>query len=687
MRHSILRRAAACVLAAVMAAAALTVGVSAVTPASHTVFTGERLLEGWYPSFITQYQQPDAMDSFITAIKNDGAAIEVEYTGNAEIGLLLQSYPVKDGSQNYPHASIGGGKVTEKNGHKLATFEAAKLIEKYTSTKHPDDGSNLSLSNVLNFGVGGSGDTVYSIVVRWEYPGDPSLDISLDKEFQTITGWGASYTWYGDWVEQNNSREQVFDWIFNDCGFNILRFRDLQMVRAYGGDWESTDYANRAYKLYYDAAKKRGIDPIVVVTSWGEYKEADWCTLSKDADGNEFYTLKKDSNGNYRYEDLAQFYVKSVQQFKDAGIPIDYYSISNEVELQQFRVDEQGNARSDGGFFLGPEETQYYCSYAKAYIATYKAFQKAFGSSAPKLLAAETMAANPELLKRYIDPIIRECPESVTDVAHHLYGSNLTAENFSKIADEYYGKYGLWQTEWYNNDFFGHASVMINELINENLNAYLYWNGFWIPDDAKCLIEVGDWAPSSYVSRRGNHYIMMHFSRFIKAGYKRVGSSVRYANTKAAAFKSPDGEKLVIVALNDSETDETLNINLGAKVEGQEIWRTTRRTKDVSKEIAENVYMQKTDEKAITDGGTLKIPANTLTTYVLDISAGDPVYGQMGDLNGDGYLNVSDGIIMQKILARVESGKKYPGADLDGDGMFTVADGIAMQKLLAGFKI
>lgn len=620
-RNSTLFKAIALVLAVLTAYLSMGITVAADTPASFTVFDGQRKLasDSWYPSFITQYMESAKMDSFIQAIQHDGATIEVTYTGNAKVGLLLQSYPVKSGSQTYPSATISNPTVTTSGNRKVATFKASDLIKAYTSTKHPDDGSYLSLNNVLNFGVDGAGNTVYSVVVRWTYPGDPSINIDTSSTHQTMEGWGASYTWYGDWVSNNNKKEQIFDWIFNDCEFNILRFRDLNRVRGYGGGFEDTNYRTRAYKEYYDAAVKRGITPTVLVTSWGEYRDEDWVALSGDNQGHVYYTLAKDANGNYRYNDLAQFCVKSVQLFIDAGIPVDYFSISNEVELQERREDENGNPRENAGFFLGTTETQNYCSYAKAYIAVYDAFQAAFGEKAPKLLAAETMAALPDLLKAYIDPIIKERPETVTTVAHHLYGSPNTAADFSRISDMYSDKYSIWQTEWYNNDFFGQASTIINELVNENLNAYLYWNGLWIPDNANCLIQIDDWVPNAAVSRRGNHYIMMHFSKFIKAGYVRIDSESYASNVKTVAFKSPDSSKIVLVALNDSANSETIKLNLGVDVKSAEVWRTTKKTDDISKETTLNEYMTKVTNQTVSDGGNLTFPANTLTTVVIDV--------------------------------------------------------------------
>ncbi len=624
MTRSIFGRLLAVFLAVVIAAGCMAVNVSADTAASYTVFEGTQKIDGWFPSFITQYMAPDKMADFISAIKHDGATIEITYTGSAQIAILLQSYPVKDGSQNYPHASISNCTTKTSGGKTVAVFKAADMIKAYTDTVHPDDNSHLSLSNVLNFGIGGEGNTIYSVVVRWTYSGDPSIKVDLRKTYQTMEGFGASYTWYGDWITNLSSakKKEVFDWVFNECGLIILRFRYLNKVRAYGGSWESTNYKSRAYYEWYKAAKDRGVDPIVIVTSWGEYREEGWVTQSKDSEGHVFNTLKKDANGNYRYSDLANFCVQSVQYFLDAGIPVDYFSIANEVELQRLRVDENGNAREDAGFYLSPTETSYSASYAKAYVAVYDAFQKAFGKNAPTLLAAETMAADVNLLNSYIDAINKERPGIVTDVAHHLYGSTVTADNFARIGEQYYGKYKLWQTEWYNKDFLGHAGVMIDELANENINAYLYWAGYWLYEtgdaDGEHLIDVKDYSANPTITRRGNHFIMAHFARFIKRGYVRVDSESYACNSKSVAFKSPDGKKLVIVALNNSSSDETLKLEIGAEVKSAEAYRTTKKTDDVTKEATTNEYMKKMNA-SVKDGSSISLPAYTLTTLILDL--------------------------------------------------------------------
>ena len=612
-------KAVSVVLAALMLLTTLSVVSFADTPAKYTLFEGEQVLDGWYPSFFLQYAEPEKASNFLEAIQNDGATIEITYTGSANLSLLLQSYPVS-GGDNYSFATFSRYTTKTDGDKKVAVFSAEDFIDTYTSTKHADDGSYLRLDNVMNFGVDGHGNTVYSIIVRWTIKGDPGITVDLDTRYQTFEGWGASYTWYGDWLTNNVHAEEAYDWIFEDAEFNILRFRDLNKVIGYGGGYEDTTY--KSYKAYYNAAVKRGVDPIVMVTSWGQYdRNLDFVAFTeKDDEGHTYYTLAKDENGEYMYDELADFCVQSIQYFFDAGIPVDYFSISNETELQGLHIDEQGNARDEAGFYFGPDENEYHCAYWKAHIAVYEAFQEAFGEDAPKITGAEVMADTASLMEEYLEPLIEAAPESFDMIPHHLYGSANTPASFSEVYEKF-GDYTLWQTEWYNNDYFGHAKVLIDELNYENVNAYLYWNGVWPEDDGNCLIEIGGWESNAYVKPRGNHYIMMHFSKFIKNGYTRVETDLNAVNSDVTAFVSPDNDELVLVILNTSENDETLKLAVNDyRIKSGHIYRSTKNTDDYEKEQEFNEYMADMGSLKTT---SIEIPSDTLTTLVMKIEPRD----------------------------------------------------------------
>ena len=451
---------------------------------------------------------------------------------------------------------------------------------------------------------------------------DDAEIVKLDKNttYQTIDGFGASYTWYLGWAVNNNQSETIWDWTFNDTEFNIIRFRDLNEIR----NPDEAKQAEEGYKEYYtvySAALERGIDPTVLVTSWGEYRrDLPWVAYTEKSDsGYSYYTLAKDENGEYMYDELAQFCVQSVKYFFDAGIPVDYFSISNEVELQERHVDENGEARDEAGFFFGQEEDDYHCCYWKAHIAVYNAFKEAFGEFAPKLIGAETMAAWPDLISGYLDPVFENCPESVEVVGHHLYGmedyGGFEPKNFNAVYEASKGR-RMWMTEWYNKNYFDHAGIIIDELINENLSAYLYWDGVWRFNQGSCIIEVGD-SPDSEIKRMGNHYIMMHFSKFIKKGYQRIDVSEELGS-KIAAFKSPDGSKVVIVAANTLENGEFLRLDAGEDILDSHVWQSVEGESEFG---FDNEYMQDMGEF----DDELWLPARSLTTIEIGLTA-DPNY-------------------------------------------------------------
>lgn len=193
-------------------------------------------------------------------------------------------------------------------------------------------------------------------------------------------------------------------------------------------------------------------------------------------------------------------------------------------------------------------------------------------------------------------------------VAHHLYGTTLSAANFESIYNNF-SNYRLWQTEWYNNDYFELGDVILNELISENISAFLYWNGVWIHDEGNCLIEISTWEPSAEIKRMPGHYIMMHYSKFIKNGYKRVDVTENL-KAKVGAFKAPDDSKLVVIVSNNTDKEDELNIPLEYRVVNSSVYQSLE---------SSQTYM--TELGVFTDG--MKIPANSLTTIVFELETGE----------------------------------------------------------------
>lgn len=576
-------------------------------------------ISGWFHWFCCI---EDDFASLYDALSRDNVEMIIKYTGDVDIAATFTHW----GSVS----DVGCSDVITRDGYNYAIFDTDAVKDMFTKfaadEANIDENGNVkdAMTLSLNAQNGTAWDTIYGLyVVEAEYVDPATLNVvtvDMDKTYQTIDGWGASYTWYSDWLPQVDAAEEGYDWIFNEAEFNILRFRDLNGVIGDERAEATTGYPK--YKAYYDAAIERGIEPIVLVTSWGQYaRDLDFVAYTDlSANGYSYYTLAKDENGEYMYDELAEFCVQSVQCFIDAGIPVDYFSISNEIELQERHVDEQGNARDEAGFFFGTEETDDYCAYWKAHLAIYNAFKEAFGDDAPSIIGAETMGAYADLLEGYLDPLFEVDPDCVDVVAHHLYGTTITERNFAKIANAF-SDYRLWQTEWYQNDYFYLAEVIVDELVNENLTAWLYWDGVWIEDEGNCLIEISTWTKDATIKRNGGHYIMTHFSKFIKNGYVRVDVSERLGS-KVAAFVSPDRDKLVMVVANDSDNDEIMELNLDANVESSCVYQSVESTGEYLTDLGEYT-------------SDVSFPAGSLTTIVFNLGAGEESADIGDDVSND----------------------------------------------------
>mgnify|MGYP003217193027 FL=1 len=158
--------------------------------------------------------------------------------------------------------------------------------------------------------------------------------------------------------------------------------------------------------------------------------------------------------------------------------------------------------------------------------------------------------------------------------------------------------------------------MMANEFIYENVNAYLYWNGVWVADLGNCLIEVDD-DKNGDIRRVGNHYIMMHFSKYIKRGYQRVEVE-NSSGATVVAFKAPDSHRLVIVAVNNKDSYEDLYVDLGGAVPtGSSAYQT------IGNESRFKFKYWQDAGQFNPDGNEL--PPLSVTTFVIDLPA-DPNY-------------------------------------------------------------
>lgn len=336
-------------------------------------------------------------------------------------------------------------------------------------------------------------------------------------------------------------------------------------------------------KLIVQEANKR--TPIeVLLTSWspaGKYK-----SNGKPANDGTKATLAKDDSGNFVYNGFANWWFQSLLQYKSRGINPAYIGIQNEPNF---------NPGYEGCIFMPQEQlvldekldsTYMVASYSKAFNMVYEVLDshKTELVKMPKMIGPEVIgienawSGKPSDYTKYMD--MSRCYA----VAHHLYtgGNPNDADsyiyNLGKIAGQY-PSIPKMQTEFNDGDWYSTALLVQNSLIYENVNSYLVWTLCW-PNSDFLAIE-NPWTSGSWISPNGytvgkEYYAFKQFTKFIKPGWRRTGTTNKSFQLRSSSFISPDGSELSIVVINTSTLDQSIFIDpLNFKITDGNIYRTS----------------------------------------------------------------------------------------------------------------
>ena len=167
---------------------------------------------------------------------------------------------------------------------------------------------------------------------------------------------------------------------------------------------------------------------------------------------------------------------------------------------------------------------------------------------------------------------------------------------------------------------------MINNCLTlENANAYLFWGGVWKMSydnlASTTLIPCGvysELAPNSkgYIVT-GDYYALRHFSEFIRPGYTRVANTVTHlvsemmTDVRASSYLSPDGQRLVIVLMNNGKKPQQLKLSTGDFGGNSQVFQSVFSDGYTSDMLYQNLGSLNTDIP-------LALPASSVTTVVLD---------------------------------------------------------------------
>ncbi|SHO47488.1 glycoside hydrolase family 30 protein [Anaerocolumna xylanovorans] len=261
------------------------------------------------------------------------------------------------------------------------------------------------------------------------------------------------------------------------------------------------------------------------------------------------------------YDAWAEIFVKYLKAYEKEGIVIKRVTIQNEPNAVQ---------TWDSCQFTGEDERRFACEHLKG-----------------KLEAAGLLDVKISCWDHNKDLIVERCEEVFADekalkdisgVAFHWY----TGDHFEAlqcIRDKYPGKeliftegcveYSRFATANQTQNAEMYAHDIIGNL-NSGMNGYIDWN--LILDEKGGPNHVGNFCDAPVmcdttqdtVDVKLSYYYIGHFSRFIKAGAKRVLVSRYTDKLDCCGFLNPDGG-MVLVALNKTNEEQNFEIMMDGK--------------------------------------------------------------------------------------------------------------------------
>ena len=232
-----------------------------------------------------------------------------------------------------------------------------------------------------------------------------SVTVDPSATAQKVTGFGGASVYYQSWLKNLPAEDQeaIFDTAFTGLNLSLLRV----------GNWYQDEDAT---KLQDDidivkAAKKRLGDHMKIqMSSWSApAKLKPSGNINGKVDGqkiksqNTLKTSNSDPYGKYVYSDFANWWKKSLEAYKAAGISPDYISLQNEPDME---ADYEET-------LFEPTETNEIAGYKEALNAVYDAVK-----GQTKLLGPEPLGIGYSNFEKYA----KELDANKLDgYSYHLY--------------------------------------------------------------------------------------------------------------------------------------------------------------------------------------------------------------------------------------------------------------------------
>ncbi len=380
-------------------------------------------------------------------------------------------------------------------------------------------------------------------------PREVKATVVTSRRYQILEGFGAAAAWYQERIV-GETPKGLYEALFPELGLDILRLRNR---------YQRSESADRDLAIDVEiverATKALGHTPRILLSSW-----APPANLKADGKercrGNKDCTLKR-VDGRFAYQEFADYFVKSLDQYREMGVVPEFVSIQNEPN---FIPPDWEGCRFE------PTETSEYPGYDTALGVVHQALSTTHPEV--KLLGPEVMGIHYEAVQRYLAKLDTRL---LYGVAHHLYekGSDGVWDWRSPGPDSYVDemqllanstRQRLFQTEFMTDEDKGieggyeTAALIQHSLVDEGAVAFVYWDLIW--DGAAGLIGMHGRVPRI----RDQYFAVRHFSRYTDPGDVRVGATPDHPDLLVSGWLAPDERRLTLVLVNRG--DRPLSVEL-----------------------------------------------------------------------------------------------------------------------------
>ena len=390
-----------------------------------------------------------------------------------------------------------------------------------------------------------------------------------DIEYQTIKGFGGAFTEAASTTLDKLDRTQrarVLKLYFDPekgIGYNFGRVH-INSCDFSLGNYSCVDDGDTTLKSFNIRRDKNSVIPMIKdAMSYNDISifASPWSPpgyMKTNGEMNHGGKLKEEY-----FELWSEFYVRFIEEYKKEGINIGYVTIQNEPKAVQ---------EWDSCVYTAEEERDFVKNHLGEKMKTLGVKVMFWDHNKERVV---------DRARIMLDD--RSAAELVSGIAFHWYSGDHfeQLEMFHKL---YPDKDIIFSEGCYEYSKGAEDTVRIGEKyahdmignFNNYCNTFCDWN--LILDEKGGPNHVGNFcdAPimidtvSKEIDIHDSYYYIGHFSKYVKPGARRIGSSIWTDEIETVSFKNPDGE-IVTIVLNRTEKKIKACLKLSGKLLETEI--------------------------------------------------------------------------------------------------------------------